>query len=124
MDSSILAGRAEHGHLSSQAADAAVDIWFAQFQTGIIEQKACREIVASVHDHIVAADNFFCIGSVEEAVVADYLNVAVEFFQPFFCTFDFALSNLAFVLEDLALEVGFADCIGINKPQASDAGGA
>ena len=114
MDFTISVGHSEYGNLSVETLNTAVDIRFAECETGIVYDKSCGEIVASVDDDIVTRNDLLGIDLRQKTVVGIDFYAPVQGVKPSFGALDLAGSDLGLAVERLALEVRLTHFVSVD----------
>ena len=117
------AGRSEHRDLAVEPEDAAVHVWLSQQDRRVVHQVSGREVIAPVEGKIVAAQDLERVFRGEPDRVGHDLNIGIQVPQPFLRGFSLGAPEASGSVEDLALQVGELDQVGVHDPQGSNARG-
>ena len=90
---------------------------------GVVKQVAGREVVRSVDDHVVRADDIEDVVRPEAHVVGDDVDVGIHGRQGLLRRVDLALADAVEVVEDLALEVRRVDDVHVDDADRAHPGG-
>jgi hypothetical protein len=77
----------------------------AKFDTCIVQQVTAWEVVGTVHDDVVALNDFHDVAGVQTRVVRNHFYVGVQQVERLFCRINFAITNAVDVVQNLALQV-------------------
>ena len=115
--------RSEHGALTVEPENGAIDIRLLLEDTDIVGEIAGRKIIRPINHDVVRGDDFSRVLGSEEAVMKVDLHVGVDRLNGVFRAVDFLAADIAGAVQDLALEVREIDGIEINEANPADAGG-
>ncbi len=113
----------EDRRLALEAEDRAVDVGLAEQHAGVVRQIARREIVGSVHHHVVAAKEFHRVRRVETQTVGLDLDVGVHRTQPGRGDLHLGRPDVDRGVEHLALQVGGVDDVVVDEAEPAHPGG-
>ena len=114
----------EHGHLALEAVDRAVDERDVVPDRRVVQQVARREVVGAVDDHVPAlAEDAVDVLRGDPLVVGDDLDVGIERLERALRGGDLRLPEPVGGVDDLALQVGRVDDVGVDDPELADARG-
>ena len=123
MDFTESVRHSENRNLSVQPLNASINVRFACGNADVIDDESCGEVVAAVHHNVVTGNDFLSIVLGQETVVSAYADLVVQTAETLVCALHFALSDLVFRVQCLALEIGNADLVRIDDAQRPDSGG-
>jgi hypothetical protein len=115
--------RREDRDLAVEPEDAAVHVRPAGKDARVVDEIARREVVGTVHDHVVIAEDFERVRRVQHRLVADHANVRVQAAQPVGRGAQLGPAHVVRAVEDLPLEVAEVHGIEVDETERADAGG-
>src|SRR5439155_1018881 len=115
--------RLENSRLALEAEDRAMHEWDVVPDRGVIDQIPGWEIVRSVHDHVPAVgEDPLDVLRRQLLLVRLHVDVRVELANRARRRLDLRLAERSRRVQDLALQVGLVDDVGIDDPERADAG--
>ena len=96
---------------------------YADQGAGVVDEVAGGEVVGAVHHEVVAAKELKGVARVEAKLVLDHLDVRVDRAHALGRRPDLGPADVGLAVDDLALEVGLLDDVGVHHPQGADARG-
>lgn len=97
-----------------------MDQRFPREETGVIDQKLRREIIDSIDDDIIVAEDFECVSGCEPFFVHRHGDVGVQRLDLFFAREDLGATHIRSMVKDLALEIGQVHYIAVDQPNGAD----
>ena len=113
----------EDGHLAAPTLHGSVHQGDAKQPACVAEQVAGGKVVGAVHDRVVVVDDAQCVARFDPRLVSLHRDVSVEQGNAARGAEQFGQTNHRFGVEDLALEVGKGDGVGVCEAQCADSGG-
>ena len=90
---------------------------------GVIDEELRREIIGTVDDEIVILDEVKNVLTRHEGVVRNHFHVGVHRFHRLFRRLHFGLAHIGCSVNDLALQIGKVDHVGIGNTDGAHARG-
>src|SRR5437660_2000483 len=115
--------RREHGCLSIESKDRAIDIWLFREHADVIRQIARGEIIRTINDNIVTRNNFKSVLAGEATVVRFDFDARIHIAQAIARGFQFLATDVFRAVQNLPLQIAKIDLVEINQTKFTDAGG-
>src|SRR5215213_268946 len=106
----------EHARLAFEAEDGAVDVRFAEEDTRVVYQVAGREVVRTVHDHVVVLEDLQGVFAGECLFVDPDLDVRVYVFDLLVGALDLGAPHIGGAVDDLTLQVRLVHNVEVHNP--------
>ena len=114
--------RRKNGRLTLKAMNRTIDQGFFEKKRCIVRQEARGKIVRAIDDHIVACGNRHrLIGSESHAMKINF-HMGIDLAQPRSRAVEFGFSDPRLAVQDLTMEVGNIDHIGVDQTNPTDTG--
>src|SRR5690242_21660786 len=108
----------ENRGLTFKAKDRAVDVWFVEKHTRVIDEVARGEIIGAVDDNVVFTKQVERVRTREARLVGIDANLRIHPGQAFLGGLDFGAANVAGGKRDLTLEISEIDDVEIDHSEA------
>ena len=105
--------------LSFETNDPRMTKRFSCHNTGIIDQKFCREIICSVDDKVIILNDIHDIFGCDEFTISINLDIRIDCLHGFFCRLYFCFSKVCCCMDNLSLKIGKINFIRIGNSDRS-----
>src|SRR6266516_7251063 len=111
--------RSEHGRLTLEAKDRAIDVWLPCKHADVVRQITGGKVIRAVHDHVVVSHDLLRVVAGEATFVQFEFDLRINIPQPVTRRCKFAAADVLCSVKNLPLQIGEVDTVEIDKPESS-----